>query len=375
VTFTNRSPLTSEEAAGVRKLLEKDLRGLGVISSNAESGTAIRVTLSANADGGLWVAEVAEGTEVRVAMVAAEIGPPAADRIESGIVLSKTLLWRQREPVLDVFMIPASGSAATMLVLEPERIVSYRPAAGPGTAAASWMKEREFPIPHERPFPRDIRGRLLPGAADSGHLFEAYLPGAQCWGTDNNSLLTVICEDGDDPWPILAGADSGGQSARQKAFYNSARNYFTGVLAPGYGLRLPAFYDAAAMPRPAGTALLLSALDGRVLLIENESAKRVSGTAEWGSDLAAVRSGCGSGTQVLVSAPGSGSAESVRAYEISGLEAAPVSAPLEMEGAETAMWSSYDEANATIVVRTEAVASGTGRAAEYEVYRVAAHCN
>jgi len=56
----NRSSLTAEQVAAIRKLLERDLRGLGVISedSAAETAATIRVTLSTNAGGGLWVAEV-----------------------------------------------------------------------------------------------------------------------------------------------------------------------------------------------------------------------------------------------------------------------------------------------------------------------------
>ena len=34
------------------------------------------------------------------------------------------------------------------------------------------------------------------------------------------------------------------------AFYNSARNYFTGVVTPSVGVDLPPFYAAALIPRP-----------------------------------------------------------------------------------------------------------------------------
>jgi hypothetical protein len=206
----NRSSLTAEEVVEIRKMLERDLRGLGVISqaragvgtrNDSEGATTIRITLSANAAGGLWVAEVQEGTDVHVAMVPVELPVPAAPRADSGITLVKVSLWRQREQMLDL-LIDTSGASRRMIVLEPERIISY---LAPMTAhdSNSWEKEHEFAIPHERPFSRDVRGRLFAGAAvGSTHLFEAYLPGVQCHGDVQDSGLTIACQEGDDPWPM-----------------------------------------------------------------------------------------------------------------------------------------------------------------------------
>ena len=259
----NRSSLTAEEVVEIRKLLERDLRGLGVISearvgsgtgSEPEGATTISITLSANAAGGLWVAEVQEGTDVQVAMIPVELPPSSPPRTDSGITLGKVSLWRQKEPVLDL-LIAQSESNRRMVVLEPERIVSYI-APTTGGDSSSWNKEQEFAVPHDRPFPRDVRGRLFPGAAvGSAHFFEAYLPGVQCHGDVLDSRLAISCQDGDDPWPMpgftVVGsspepdAASTPRNVEQKAFYNSARNYFSGVLSPGLSFRLPAFYDGS----------------------------------------------------------------------------------------------------------------------------------
>jgi hypothetical protein len=157
-----------------------------------------------------------------------------------------------------------------------------------------------------------------------------------------------------------------------------APNYFSGVLSPGLSFRLPAFYDAAAIVRTTGTAIILSTTGGQFVMIENGAQKHLAGTGDWGSDLAAIRSDCGSGTQVLVSASGAASDDSVRAYEISGREATPVSSPLEMGGAVTAIWPFSDLRDATVVVRQSEVAPaalGAAQRGDYEVYRVSAHCN
>jgi hypothetical protein len=203
-----------------------------------------------------------------------------------------------------------------------------------------------------------------------GHPFDAYLPGVLCTGTQSEKSLTVSCTDSDDPWPLSE--TSGAQNnVPQKAFYNATRNYFTGVLAPGFGTQLQPFYDSTVLLRPNGTAMLFNGIDGKVLMIENNMMKSVAGTRDWGSDLVSIRSGCGSGTQVLVSASGAAPMDSVRAYEIPGREAEPVSPPLELEGPVMALWPAEDPAVARLVVQT-----GTrGQAQRYEVYRVSALCN
>jgi hypothetical protein len=297
-------------------------------------------------------------------------------------------LWQQKEPVLDLLFVQFAN-IRRMIVLEPERIVSYVAPSGAATAGI-WNKEQEFPVNHSRPFPRDMRGRLLSAAAaGSGHLFDAWLPGALCSGAESDGQLTVSCADNDDPWPIAAPATAFpavAQSQQQKAFYNETLDDFTGVLAPGFGpapgagsqMDLPPFYSAAVLPRASGTAMLFNGIDGKVVLVENATLKSIAGTRDWGSDLAVIRSACGSGAQVLVSGSGAAPEDSVRAYEIPGREAEPVSAPLAVEGSVMAIWPSSDGAGATAVVRQPQASSAATESAhpeEYEVYSVSALCN
>lgn len=373
LTIRNHSSLAAEEIPAIRRLLERDLRGYGVIATTAESNTTIRVTLSENAAGGLWIAEVQEGTEVRVVMTSTDLGAAPVVQAAAGITLRKTLLWQQKEPVLDVFM-TQTAVARRMIVLEPEHIVSWISTAG------TWTKEQDFEIEHTRPFPRDMRGRLLSGqGSGQGHLFDAYLPGVLCTGTETDGKLTISCADSDDPWPLQqssitpaaifnTGVVNSIQTAQQKAFYNSTRNYFTGILAPGYGMELPPFYNAVSIPRPSGTAMLFNGIDGKVVIVENNVVKPIAGARDWGSDLASIRSTCGTGTQVLASASGTAATDSLRAYEIPGREAVPASAPLALDGPVTAMWPSIDNTGATVIVETT-------QPAQYEVYSVSVLCN
>ena len=153
-----------------------------------------------------------------------------------------------------------------------------------------------------------------------------------------------------------------------KAFFNGARNYFTGVVTPSLGPELPPFYSAAWIPRGSDAmAMLVGGIDGKVQLIENGAPKNVAGVRDWGSDFAVIRSGCGSGAQILVSGSGEAATDSLRAYEIPALEAVPASAPLQSNGTVMALWAAPDQRSALAVVR------GGNRA--YEVDRVTATCN
>lgn len=186
-------------------------------------------------------------------------------------------------------------------------------------------------------------------------------------GGNQESGWTIRCRASDDPWPVYQSADASSAPAL-KAFYNTARDYFTGVVTPSVGVDLPAFYTAGMIPRPAGgAALLLAGVDGKVQLVENGAMRTVAGTRDWGSDFAVVRSGCGSGTQVITSSSGEAVSDSIRAFEIPGLEAVPMSAPLAMDGTVTALWTASDGKSAMAVVRNVAD--------EYEVDRVTALCN
>ncbi len=286
-------------------------------------------------------------------------------------MVRRTLMLTVPDPVLDA-QIFTVGTLSRLVVLQPDRIVTYvRSGAGLSftglTAGTDWIEELRFPIAHTRPLPRDVRGELV---AAQDRLFDAYLPGVQCSGTNTGAQIAVTCADSDDPWPVTGSVPVGGPSGvPQRAFYNAMRDYFTGVLAPGYGMDLPPFYQASELPRPTGMGLLLNTVDGRLALIENNTLKPVAGAGDWGNDFAVVRSECGSGVQVLVSGSGAAAAgDSLRAYEIVGREAVPVSPTLSVDGAVTAIHAEIGQAGATVVVRKDAPM-------RYEVWNGSALCN
>jgi hypothetical protein len=176
----------------------------------------------------------------------------------------------------------------------------------------------------------------------------------------------VNCHESDDPWPILT-ANTPNGPVTIKAFYNAARNYFTGVVTPSLGVDLSPFYSAALVPRASGPALLIGGIDGKVQILEGTSLKPVSGTRDWGSDFATLNSGCGAGVLVIASGSGAAASDSLRAYDLPAQEAVAASAPLAMDGTVTALWAAPDGKSVYAVVR--------GAADQYEVDRVTASCN
>jgi hypothetical protein len=104
VEVRNRSALTADDVAAVRAVIVDELsaRGLRVASAAADSAdvtSSATVTLSENAEGYLWVAEIRESDRSSV-MLAAVPRPSAAPVAESsGITLRSALVWSGPEHV------------------------------------------------------------------------------------------------------------------------------------------------------------------------------------------------------------------------------------------------------------------------------------
>ena len=351
LTVENRSGLSNDDVAAIRRAVERELRSAGITLRAKDADADVHITLSQNLQGWLWVAQVEEGSETRVAIlpVAGSSQTPSATSAPA-ITLHANLIFTQADPILDLAIL-GTGGDQHLIVLDPEHIKAYSQASG------IWQLAKSYDIPHAQPFPRDMRGRLIP-AGD--HLFDAYLPGVVCSASRAGDPwnLTVSCSDSDDPWPL----------GSQKAFYNSTRNFFTGVVTPGFGPKLPAFYSAAEVSHAgSAAAFVFGDISGAVHIVEANSHKLLIGARDWGSDFAAVRTNCGQGTQLLTSAAGWPTSDSVRAYEITGREATPVSAALPFDGIVTAVWPAEDGASAIVVVQKT-------QESRYEAYSVSVVC-
>lgn len=371
LTIRNLSSIASSDIPAIRARFEQNLKSHNIVPAYGESANAIHLYLSQNDRERLWVAEVVQGNESRIIMVKADSQPAP-----SAAVADYMTLRRERLPImkiahsgtiLDDPILSAIESGNALIAIRPEAIDVLAFAEG------GWQQQKEFPLNEHRQLGRDPRGLLLPASDGSG--FTVFTGQSECSGAYAASTVTasnpadgwtIHCHASDEPWPILENHDAANPVVI-KAFYNAARDYFTGVVTPSLGVDLPPFYSAALLPRPAGPIPLISGVDGKVQLVENGALKPVSGTRDWGSDFAILKSGCGSGAQVVASGSGEAAVDSLRAYELPGQEAIPASVPLAMNGTITALWSSPDGKSLLAAVR---LTSG-----DYEVDRVTALCN
>jgi len=364
----NRSSLDDKSVREVRSALEAQLHVEGVHTTTAEQAMGtVDVVLSESLREYVWTAQIVIGSdEKRVALVSlprSSTGTLVTSALP--IVLKTTLLFAQEQPMLDVAFVEMPGGSR-LIVLADGIVAIYRHQganpAGPNPSGA-WQLEASLPVTHSRTFPRDLRGRLL---LRRDHLFDVYLPGTFCRSTSNAAApLTLTCNDSDDPWPLTP------EDGSVRAFFAAARNFFTGALSPGIGkvTNVPSFYSAASLPRSTYTLWALAAVDGSLHLVDGMTDQVIRG-GKWGSDLAAVHSNCGTGTQLLISESGDSERDGLRAFEIPDRDPVAVSSAVEFDGRGVivALWPESSGNGAAAIVKRK----DTGR---YEAYRVSVSCS
>lgn len=356
LNFSNRSSLTQAESNTIASALRAQLGSAGLRLVAADQAAAsVQITLSENASGYLWVAQIQQGTNSPslVMVNAPRAGPAIAPTHEPApLAIAKIQLWSQEDRILDVGVI---DSPPRLVILEPERIVLYSRAS-----AEQWQQDQEFPISHFRPWPRDLRGRIV---MRKDHLFDSYLPGIIC-SASAGGRLHVACHESDDPWPLA------GDAFNLRAFFSPTRNFFTGVLTPGLGKQtvVSTYYSAAPIPRDKYTLWLFAEVDGQLHAADGMTDLVVS-AGGWGSDIAAVKSTCASGWQVLAANSSDGTkSDSIRAFQFPDRDPVPVSEPVDMGGAVVSLWTEQAGNSAVAISRN----LRTGR---YEAFRLSVSCS
>ena len=373
LTVENHSSLSQRDAEIIQNGLRSALEGLGLRLVNAEQAAAtVAISLSENSASYVWVAQIRQGEgEPAVVMVSATRPPGATTMRESvPLALRKTPLWTQDDPILDVAVLEEDGTPTQMAVLDGEKVALYRWQSG------KWQQEQALAIRHTRPWPRDLRGRIIPA---KDHLLDAYLPGVIC-RSSAGAPLALSCRETDDPWPLVPAAVSGGTFSAlpgataaipsMGAFYASTRNFFTGVLTSGIGkiTAVPKFYSAAFLPRDQYLLWLFAGTDGHVHMVDG--VRDQIARFEWGSDLTMVKTSCGAGWQVLATAVENETGDSVRAYEFPDRDPVAVSAAVNFgDSADvTALWTEAKGDTAIAVIKNRETGS-------YEAFRLAVVCS
>ena len=346
-SLQNLSSLPADAAALVRNDLELELRANGLhVKANgrkaaaaSEEGIAeVRVTLAENSQGFLWVAEIRKGEERAVVMLAVPRAP-AAETSPSvpAMLLQSHVLLGQETPILDfaVLGLPP-GSVKQLLVLEPARVALYSLGQG------GWQLAQTAAFPATDLPQRDLRGSLTfdPLQRDmNGNLasikdsFSAILPGEICRGVLRDTLALKCEYTGRRPWDEKSGVngpDRFSEIHRDASAYSVAR-----IQVKGKGMQIDAGKDGVAR-----------------LYRSDEPKGFIATFSGWGSDLAALKTGCGSGWQLLVTrATDYTERDSVQAFEITDKQAVPASPPLEFAGPVMALHASPGADAGLAVVR------------------------
>jgi hypothetical protein len=374
LTVENRSSLSKRESEIVSDGLHSALETLGLRFVKPEqAAAAVAISLSENPNAYVWVAEIRQGDgKVSIEMVSMPHTGVLSTHDSVPLSIRKIPVWAQQEQILDVLVLEENPSPAHIAVLGIEDISLYRLEGG------KWQREQALAMSHARPWPRDMRGRLILG---KDHLLDAYLPGVICHST-SGTPLALNCQESDDPWPLVAGSAGGGVSAnfpsysastlpaipQVGAFFASTRNFFTGALAPGVGRfsTVPKFYSAAFLPRGKYVLWLFAAVDGQIHMVDGVSDQPAR--LNWGSEVASLRTACGAGWQVIATSSGVPGSDSVRAYEFPDRDPVPVSAAVDLGAEVTALWTEAKGDTAIAVTRN-------GETGSYEAFRVAVACN
>jgi hypothetical protein len=248
---TNRSSISAAELEVIRRGLADALANSGVrISQPDQAAATVRVTLSESMQNYVWVAEIQQGTNPASVAIIDTPHPDSAVNPQPAfpLTLHATPLVSQPYPILDAAML--EGNPRRMLALGENAVTVYEFKDG------HWQQGQSLAISHDRPFPRDVRGRIV---LRKDHLFDAYLPGLICRSA-NASPLTLNCLRSDDPWPLQT------DDFVVSGFFAPARNFFTGALVPGIGQQksAPALYAAAARPRSKYVLWIFAGVDSQV---------------------------------------------------------------------------------------------------------------
>jgi hypothetical protein len=345
VTFQNLSSLSPERLEALQNAIFNGFRNANVRVVKPEQAVAeVHMTFSEDWQAYLLIASIQQGSNSQT-VIKKLLRPQQVQAAHAtSLTIRKITVWQQETPILDFYQ-----DNQNLLVLEPGQVALYSMDSG------QWRPRQTLGIPHQNPWPRDLRGRL---EVRSGEI-NVFLPGARCSG--KISPPSLDCRASDDPWPIGEGL---------VAFFSPRRNFFNGLLAgSSAGASVASFFSGATWQSGDQHVWLFTGTDGHARLFQNDLGTPTATFNGWGSTLAPVHSVCGSGWQVLTSSPADTTRpDSLQAVEISGREALPVSAPVDLSGTVEALWAAGNYGQLVNGV----LHSQTGK---YEAFTLTVICN
>jgi len=357
LTIRNLSSLKPADVSALFAALENELQSHGIRpSAEPAATTEIVVTISENLRGPLAVAQIRDGESEEVAMVpfAKPAKSPAA---APSLRIERKLVWDQAAAILDFgFTERTAGTISRLVVLGPDQVSLL------GRTDSGWRSGASFPIPHRQALSRDARGKLHV----EDNLFRTYLERTECagWDEDPPRLTCSEKEDGAATSLYL----TAGSTADVK--FVPGRNFFAAYSGgeAAFGRQVQAFFSAAEVYEGVHLWNALAGADGRVKFFDQDGREGEAPT-NWGSEIAGIKSECGSGWQVLATrASDASQPDAIQAFEVRSGQLVAAGAPLDVPGPVTALWTTETGRSVHAVVRN----LETGR---YEAYILTVVCS
>jgi hypothetical protein len=340
-----------------RQLIETELRTHGfTVVTDASYEVKIHVTLSQDSNERVWIADFTRDGKQSALMVPFELLSPDLSPWNTGVHLDRELIYSQNSPMFD-FGCDSSSAAkdcSQKLILNADSL-------------ALMSSDQGFPfarIPHEKPWPRDVRGRLTL----TGPAFELNIGDVFCRGEVHQIVETTRCGPrGNRQWVF-----SGPLTEQTFAQIAIEQNWFDwrGAAASNAAQPIrPPFYSVAGFAVNGQPAWIAAGTDGKARVFDGRSGDVIVSVPGWGSEIASVKSNCGTGWQILATkARDYTESDSITVYEWAGNEFRADSSPIEMDGPVVAMWSANDGGPARAVVRNL-------RTGNYEAYLLKVGCS
>jgi len=318
---------------------ELQRRGVKILTADAAASLVLSITQNPTEYIGVVQIRRKENTETVMETIGLVKGP-AAPESSFSLSLHRELLFLQDTPILDV-VLDSDGKHAH--ALGAQEISSYEWQGG------QWVPAGVEHLPIHRPPERVEQGLYTGVVVDAAAV---YLPGELC---------------------RISFVDGKGWNCETTNEHIPIRTVSPAAIA---GKKLGPWVSAAQFETEGKTKIVVTGQDGLARLYE-DGADPVAIFSSWGSEIASVYSGCGSGWQLLVTGNGDWTkADEIQAIDIKDRQARSVSAPVEFPGPILALHTPETRTADNVAANAKAVAVDrnlqTGR---YEAYQLSITCS
>jgi hypothetical protein len=339
--FRNLSSLRRAEVASFSAAFREELQRRGVKIVAADAAVQLIVSITQAPAEYLGVVQIVrkENTETMMETIG-PVNAQAAPEAAFSLTLRREFLFSQESPILDVFIEPDAKRAS---------VLGARGISGYEYRDEHWVLMRFERLPRHEVPERIERGFFGFGIDTESVVFPkevctmSLLPDAKGWECQKNT------------WGFgIRGVTKEGMT----------------------GKNLKAWASAAQLESEGKTRIVVTGQDGLARLYE-DGPEPVAAFPDWGSEIASVYSGCGSGWQLLVTGKGDWTKpDEIQAIDIQERRAQSVSDPLEFSGPIVALHVASTTIGATANANTQAIAVDrnlqTGR---YEAYLLSIGCS